>query len=284
MEQEQKPKWSIKQKDKLDGCLIVSISSLCPNYEKALMLIRNGANVNEIDNTKNGYTYSSSSPLMHAVSASPSAIDKFTLDQRLSLIRELIDHGADVNLLDHIKENAIFTAFHFTPRNEIIKLLLDAGTNMNQFNVEGKTALFKYFSKLSRGEGLRCVQLMLDKAIQLSRDEKKFLKTWALVSNRLRSEKRGLVKDLERLIAHYVFRSFALDAYERVEKLGWDKIDLLEYKVGRQVDRERGMPNIPEHEPQIDLVEKYLDIKFLEDQVKKQFIQEFKAELIKDSK
>jgi len=112
------------------------IKSIKDNIELSSLkeMSLNGENVNECD--KIGRT-----PLIYA-----------TIDNKLDLVRMLINNGADVNIFDKLG----FTPLHYAAQNyclEIAKVLISNFANVDAKDIHGNTPLFKaVFNSQGRGE------------------------------------------------------------------------------------------------------------------------------------
>lgn len=80
-------------------------------------------------------------PLIHAV-----------VDDKLNIIKLLVEKGADINIQDSVG----YTALHYASQNfslETLKILLDNGAKIDIQDVHGNTPLFRaVFNSKGRGE------------------------------------------------------------------------------------------------------------------------------------
>ena len=102
-----------------DNKPVVGMDFIRPDLSEISRLIKNGANVNSLD--EHGV-----SPLVYAVVLVHPKIVEF-----------LIDNGADVNLPNKDGSTPIF----FAPNSVIFELLVDAGADVNHKTPDGGTAL-----------------------------------------------------------------------------------------------------------------------------------------------
>jgi ankyrin repeat protein len=115
--------------------------------EVAELLVDAGANVNVVDPTDEG---NDDTPLMIAIRK----------DFDDSLIRKLIEKGADVNAANMDDDTPLLELMHSKePRLEIARLLLEKGAGVNVINDEGKSPLI--FATIN--EQVDLVKLLLEK-------------------------------------------------------------------------------------------------------------------------
>lgn len=143
------------------------------NTKKALEYLQNGANVNAQNDQ--GYT-----SLMHAVQTG-----------NVEMVRLFLEHKANPNLLNINKRNALMIClFKFDLPIEksrtIIKLLIDAGTNLKQCDVQGITA---------------------DKILAANCEANRYLKSYSCFKSSL------LQKTLKTIVAHLPEHA---DSYEKI--------------------------------------------------------------------
>lgn len=157
--------------------------------------------------------------------------------------------GANVNQFYPSGSSLLETAAQHD-KNDIVKVLLSAGAgNASKalrdaaYNAQGavvKTLLAEAnadaYAKNHLGEPLlvlavqnqnqssifrfQTTKVILQHLIQLTADEKKLLKNWLLVDQRLRAEGKGLHKDLKKPIAHWIMHALAQDVLVRIIRAG----------------------------------------------------------------
>lgn len=229
--------------------------------DTARKLIQRGANMNYIDLHcgYHGTTTSHESALMQATHSMHIADN-----ERLSIVQELIDNGADVNLINLSKENALM----LSGCEEVDKLLIQAGANIYQHSRAECTALLKCANRSYRKSATNILAV----ATRLTPAELNSVKNWLLVDQRLRQglynegnliEKPradALPKDLKKPIARHIYISLANDLREQV------------IKAGALSARKRAIASIGQiNGPAIvHLLNQHLDLHFLEGLVRAQ--------------
>ncbi len=132
----------------------------------------------------------------------------------------LIRAGADIEKLYH-GETALTDATKLG-HSTIVEALVRAGANIYHRSTSG-------FTPLMECNGLTICACLLTACTTLTPIQKDAVKNWLLVDHRLRSERRGLHKDLKRMIANAICRSLANDLLAKVmETGGQEALDCLQ--------------------------------------------------------
>ncbi len=124
----------------------IIFASATDQIEIAKLLIENGADINETDNT--GIT-----TLMEASS-----------NGQLEIVKLLIEKGADVNKVNAYGETALAVASYYG-HLEIVRLLIEKGADVNEVDKNGRTALME----ASPNGWLEIIKLLIEKGADVNK-------------------------------------------------------------------------------------------------------------------
>ena len=226
------------------------LTRCCPDPELVKGLLKRGANVNYIDPKASHYQ----PVLMTVVSCCP----ELTAREKLALVKELVAHGADVNLKSSNGQNALMS----TDDTEIVRFLIQEGTDLYNRCALNTTALMR--AAISPNPEL--CKIILEALTCLTPEEKDSVKNRLLAIQRLTHglkvntalvEQAHLVRDCNKFIAKHIWRSLAEDMRERVIRAG--ALTLLRPAY------------FASYHPQAhQLINQHLDLGYLEESARKQ--------------
>lgn len=127
-----------------NGTTILSIALTYKNFEIIELLLQKGANANK--QSLNHWYNPANAPLHDAVGA-----------QRIDIIQLLLDHRADINIIDDEGKTPLHHAALYGNIN-IIKLLLNKGANPNIINDEGLTPLHICLNRNDTANSIQLIQ------------------------------------------------------------------------------------------------------------------------------
>lgn len=213
-------------------------------------LIAQGANINYQDR-------SLTTPLMKAAKRG-----------NVGMVKELIQHKANLDTKQIIGRTALFFASDVIRilkfYEQIARELIQAGANIYIFDKYGRTPLkaVSFYPDAQTPEELRIrasiAHMILEKATELTKDDKAAIKNWLLVNQRLGKEQRNLPKDPRTMVAQKIYASLPGLLHERVIRAG-----------GLEVLKRA--KNFCTSDPEFaQLLEHYLDLNFLKQRVREQ--------------
>ncbi len=122
---------------------------------KVDFLLKNGANINEVDNNNNALT--------NLLRLLEDGIAEEDLDTAISTLKLLIEKGIDIKVIDNNGYDAFLYAVELN-LNDVTKLLIEKGTDIKRKNKEGQNALI-ICSKVGNYE---IAKLLIEKGLKVN--------------------------------------------------------------------------------------------------------------------
>lgn len=123
---------------------------------KVDFLLKNGANINEVDNNNNN-------ALTNLLRLLEDGIAEEDLDTAISTLKLLIEKGIDIKVIDNNGYDAFLYAVELN-LNDVTKLLIEKGTDIKRKNKEGQNALI-ICSKVGNYE---IAKLLIEKGLKVN--------------------------------------------------------------------------------------------------------------------